>query len=153
MHVELTLSELPDPTAPRQRTRPGGRDRALDVWAFAVTAAAEACLLVNTAGVVIAASPGSADLLNIDPAGSVGRRLVEGVLRLLDFNAVSGELPGWEVDKIPPLLALSTGGLARGLLRIDDGSGTASTVDAISTPLREGGELVGSLTFFAPVGR
>ncbi len=152
MHVELTLSEIPDPGAPRTPARPTN-GRALDVWAAAVAVAAEACLLVNTAGVVIAASPGSAELLGVDPVASVGRRLVDGVLRLLDFNAVSGELPDWEVDKIPPLLVLSTGGLARGLLRIGDGSGEPSTVDAISTPVRDAGVLVGSLTFFATVGR
>ena len=74
------------------------------------------------------------------------------MLRLLDFNAVSGELPGWEVDKIPPLLAITSGGLARGLLRV---AGAAAATSAPSTrsptPLRDGDEVVGSLTFFAPV--
>jgi hypothetical protein len=75
------------------------------------------------------------------------------VLRLLDFNRVSGELPGWEVDKIPPLLALTTGGLARGLIRVPGIAGGISTVDAISVPLRDGADVVGSLTFFALVTR
>ena len=60
------------------------------------------------------------------------------MLRLLDFNTVSGELPGWEVDKIPPLLAITTGGLARGLLRVPGTGRRCQTVDAISVPLRDG---------------
>ena len=102
---------------------------------------------------VIAASDLCGELLGFNPSQAVGRHLVDGVLRLLDFNAVSGELPGWEVDKIPPLLAVKSGGLARGLLRFTNSVGVPSTVDAISAPLRDGPRIVGSVTFFAPVGR
>jgi PAS domain-containing protein len=151
-HVELSLSELPDP-APG-RAQPGGT---LGLWSFAVEIAPEPCVLLDAGGVVVAASPGCGALFGIEPAEAIGLRLVDEVLRLLDFNAVSGELRGWEVDMIPPLLAISSGGLARGLVRVSGGSGPAgsagaSTVDAISTPVRDGGEVVGSLTFFAPVG-
>jgi hypothetical protein len=155
-HVEFSLSELGEPTeAPRRipvHGRAGqGLDGSLDRWAFVVSGATEPCLLVEVTGVVVAASPGCADLLSINSTDAVGRRLVNDVLRLLDFRTVSRELPEWEVDKIPPLLACRSGVLARGLLRVAAGDVT-ETVDAISTPLRDGAAVVGSLTFFAPVG-
>jgi len=150
-HVELSLSELT--TSGLRGYDRSGFDGSLDLWAFAVGVAGEPCLLLDAAGIVVAASPGSGALFSINAADAVGRRLVDGVIRLLDFNTVSGELPGWEVDKIPPLLAIKSGGLARGLLRVPGDDGATSTVDAISVPLRDDGEIVGSLTFFAPVGR
>ena len=148
-HVELSLSELVDSSMPE---RVGAPQSPLDLWVMAVEHADEPCLLLSADAIVVAASPGCGQLLAIDPVDAVGRSLVGGVLRLLDFNAVSGELPGWEIDKIPPLLAISSGGLARGLLRVSGPDG-ATTIDAISAPLRTGDVLVGSLTFFAPVGR
>lgn len=149
-HVELSLSDLSDRGHPRERA---GFEGSLELWSFVVGRTQEPCLLVDVSGFVVAASPGCAALFGIDAADAAGRRLVDGVLRLLDFNTVSGELPGWEVDKIPPLLAISTGGLARGLLRVPGADGVPSTVDAISAALREDSEVVGSLTFFARVTR
>ena len=156
-HVRSCRWPLGAPTAIPDLYGPSRRRRASTArwtrWAFAVSGATEPCVLLDAAGIVVAASPGcAAAVLASTRPRRVGRRLVDGVLRLLDFNAVSGELPDWEVDKIPPLLAITTGGLARGLLRVPGADGAASTVDAISVPLRDGGPVVGSLTFFAPVG-
>lgn len=156
-HVEFSLSELGEPAEAPRRTPLRARarqdlDGSLDRWAFVVCGASEPCLLIDATGIVVAASPGCTDLFSINSTDAVGRRLVNDVLRLLDFNTVSGELPEWEVDKIPPLLACRSGVLARGLLRVAAGD-VAETVDAISTPLRDGATVVGSLTFFAPVGR
>jgi hypothetical protein len=147
-HVELSLSDLHG-----QDQLPGSLLGSLDLWSYPVGVAQEPCLLVDVDGVVLAASAGCGRLFGINARDAVGRRLVDGVLRLLDFNVVSGELPGWEVDKIPPLLAIRTGGLARGLLRVPGPGCGQSTVDAISVPLREGDTVVGSLTFFALVAR
>jgi hypothetical protein len=147
-HVELSLSDLRG-----QDHLPGGFLGSLDLWSYAVGVANEPCLLVDVAGVVVAASPGCGQLFDMNARDAVGRRLVDGVLSLLDFNMVTGELPGWEVDKIPPLLATKTGGLARGLLRVPGPDGAPSTVDAISVALRDGDGVVGSLTFFALVVR
>jgi len=149
-HVELSFSgpHLQPPPFVEELLPPS-----LERWAVAVAAAAEPCLLLDRNGVLVAASAACGRLLGLDPYQAVGRRLVDGVLRLLDFNAVSGQLPEWEVEKIPPLLPLSTGGLARGLLRVPGVDGPPNTVDAISTPLRDGPVVVGSLTFFAPVRR
>ena len=127
-------------------------DSSLDLWEYTVRHAQEPCLALDVSATVVAASPGCGELLSITPSDAVGRRLVD-VLHLLDFNAVAGKLPEWEVDKIPPLLAISTAGLARGLLRVPGADGSSDTVDAISVALRDGPRVVGSLTFFAPVGR
>jgi hypothetical protein len=150
-HVELSLSDPSD--ANRGGHARPTFDGSLQLWAFAVGLADEPCLLLDAKGLVVAVSPGGAALLAIDAAAAVNRPLVDGVLRFRDFNAVSGDLPGWDVNKIPPLLAIASQGLARGLLRVSGYDGTTTTVDAISTPLRQGDEVVGSLTFLAPVGR
>jgi len=127
-------------------------DSSLDLWGHTVRQAQEPCLVLDVSATVVAASPGCGELFAFTATDAVGRRLVD-VLRLLDFHAVAGNLPKGEVDKIPPLLAISTAGLARGLLRVRGVDGSADTVDAISVPLRDGSKIVGSLTFFAQVGR
>jgi PAS domain-containing protein len=146
-HVDLSLSDL------YEGQPQGSFDGTLELWAYVVGVANEPCVLIDASGVVVAASPGCGPLFGIRANDAMGRPLVDGVLRLLDFNTVSGELPGWEVDKIPPRLAITTGGLARGLIRVPGIDGGISTVDAISVPLRDGQDVVGSLTFFALVTR
>lgn len=127
-------------------------DSSLDLWGHTARQAQEPCLVLDVNANVVAASPGCGEMFAFTATDAVGRRLTD-VLRLLDFNAVAGKLPEWEVDKVPPLLAISTAVLARGLLRLRKADGSAVTVDAISVPLRDGTRVVGSLTFFAPVGR
>lgn len=147
-HVDLALSELTDPG------RLLGGAGSLDLWSYPVSMAAEPCLLVDAAGVLVAASPGCTTLLGIDPRAAMGRRLVGGVLHLLDFGAIMSDLPAWEADKIPPRLAATTGGLARGLMRLRGPDGAPRTVDAISVPLRDNAAsspVAGSLTFFSHV--
>jgi hypothetical protein len=143
-HVELSLSELIG-AAPRAAAG------SIEMWAGVVAPAREPCLLLDHTGRVVAASAGCAELFAIDAARVVSRHLVGEVLALLDFNLTAGELPLREVDKIPPLLAISSGGLARGLVRVRLPAG-AITVDVVSAPLRDaGGEILGSISFFALV--
>jgi PAS domain-containing protein len=141
--VELSLSEAYVPRAeePVEST--------LDRWSNAVADAAEACLVINADTVITALSPACAQVLGLteDP---IGRQLLDGVLRLLDFGH-GGALTDAEVGKIPPLLALSSGQLARGLFRVVCDHGETATVDAIATPLRDESEIVGSLTFLSPI--
>jgi PAS domain-containing protein len=141
-HIELSIQ---DPTL----ALPQG---SLDLWAYSVRVASEPCIVLNNQGFVVAASPGCADLFGIDVDDLVQRRLVNGVMRLLDFSARRGVLPESEVEKIPPLLALRSGSLARGLMRVAVVNSPATTVDAVSIPLRDRSTVLGSLTFFAPVG-
>jgi hypothetical protein len=122
------------------------------MWADTASVANEPCIVIDRVGDVVAASPGCADLFMIDVAAAAGRALVGAVLDLRDFSARQGTLPDWEVKKIPPLLALSSRALARGLLRVWVGN-SAETVDAISVPLIDSGVIVGSLSFFLPVNQ
>jgi hypothetical protein len=139
---------------------PGAFVGPLELWSHPVGVASEPCVLIDAAGVVVSASPGCGHLLGIDARSAVGRKLVDGVLHLLDFGAIPTDLPSWEAEKIPPCQAASTGGLSRGLLRFRGRGGLPCTVDAISVPLRDSGPfgpeasrsaVVGSLTFFALV--
>ncbi|MFF5177155.1 hypothetical protein ACFY2Q_03895 [Micromonospora sp. NPDC000316] len=150
-HVELSLSEVFVPTA-RASTELGSDN--LGQWSSTVCRADEPCLLIDADTLVVAISAAGCELLCLgEPAGLIGRPLLNGGLRLLDFTANRGELTEAEVDKIPPLLALSSGRLARGLLRVQAASADSSdaTVDAISTPVHANGAVAGSLTFFSEV--
>lgn len=140
-HVELSLSE------PATRRRPVARS-SLGRWAKAVADAAESSLVIDAGAVVVALSPSCQEMLDCD-GPAVGRPLLE-VLRLLDFSNPGGALGPGEARKIPPLLALDSGQLARGLIRVQCVDGP-HTVDTIATPLYDGHGKVGSLTFFCPV--
>jgi hypothetical protein len=151
-HVELSLSES---FAPQPRStvdvEPGG---SVERWAATVACAAEPCLVIDSEALIVATSASCCTLLGLgDPESAHGRFLLGGVLRLVDFTANKGELTEAEIDKIPPLLALSSGRLARGLMRVHDGADGRfdATVDAIATPLWDGTTVVGSLTFFSAI--
>ena len=149
-HVELSLS---GGFVPQART-PSGPEfiASVDRWATTVAAAVEPCLVIDVAGRILAVSPSAAELLGLGkPAEAVGRPL-GGVLRLIDFTAGAGELEEPEVEKIPPLLAIRSEQLARGLMRVhSQAAGAPLTVDAISTPLFAGDRVAASMTFFAAV--
>ncbi|GIJ29027.1 hypothetical protein Vqi01_41890 [Micromonospora qiuiae] len=150
-HVELSLSEV---FAPTTRTPPEPGCDNIGRWSATVSSADEPCLLIDAETRVLAVSAAGCELLCLGtPEELIGLPLLEGGLRLLDFTANRGELADPEIDKIPPLLALTSGRLARGLLRIEAaGEGTTdATVDAISTPVLADGAVAGSLTFFSEV--
>ncbi|MEU4566184.1 hypothetical protein [Micromonospora sp. NPDC023956] len=151
-HVELSLSDVFAPTA-RIPTEPGFDN--FGQWSATVSGALEPCLLIDHETKVVAVSASGCELLCLGaPDDLIGLPLLDGGLRLLDFTANRGELTEQEVDKIPPLMALSSGRLARGLLRVQASAANCSdaTVDAISTPvLADGGVVVGCLTFFSEV--
>ncbi|MEU0547222.1 hypothetical protein [Micromonospora sp. NPDC005979] len=150
-HVELSLSEVFVPSA---RASTESEFDNVGQWSSTVGRADEPCLLIDADTRVMAISTAGCALLCLgEPAGLIGRPLLDGGLRLLDFTANRGELTEAEIDKIPPLLALSSGRLARGLLRVQaaSGGGPDATVDAISTPVLSDGVVAGSLTFFSEV--
>ncbi|GAA2518274.1 PAS domain-containing protein [Pilimelia columellifera] len=120
-------------------------------WSDAVTAAEEPCLVLDAQGRIVAASTSCCQLLGLGHAeATAGRPLLDGVLRLVDFTAARNGLPDADIDAIPPLLALTSGRQARGLMRVHDGEYDV-TVDGIAVPLREAGGVVGSLTFFSAI--
>jgi hypothetical protein len=150
-HVELSLTEVFVPQT--DNLVESGSD-SFNRWAATVSAAMEPCMVIDAELTIAAASSSCLSLLGLGaPAGAVGRPLLHAGLRLVDFTAARGELTELDIDKIPPLLAITSGRLARGLLRVQpsDGGGPDATVDAIATPLLIGDDVAGSLTFFAEV--
>lgn len=150
-HVELSLSEVFVPAAGTPTEQESDN---FGQWSETVDRAEEPCLLIDADTRVVAVSTSGCELLCLGaPPDVIGRPLLGGGLRLLDFTANRGELTEPEIDKIPPLLALSSGRLARGLLRVQGATPNSpdATVDAISTPVFTGGAVAGSLTFFSEV--
>lgn len=149
-HVELSLTD--SPSAPRQPT-PVEAGHSLERWALATAAANEPCLVLDAQAVIVAASVSCAEMIGLgQPGAARGRRLREAVFPLVDFTAAPAELDETEAHMIPPLLAISSGRMARGLIRVAcPDTGYVSTLDAITTPLVNGPDIVGSLTFFARV--
>jgi PAS domain-containing protein len=150
-HVELSLSGA---FVPQART-PSESEfvPSIERWKATVASAAEPALVIDRAGTILAVSPSAAALLGLGrPAETVGQPLLGGAVRLIDFTAGGGELDEPELERIPPLLAISSGRLARGLMRVQTAEGDAHlTVDAIATPLTDAGDVVASLTFFSAV--
>ena len=152
-HVELSLSGA---FVPQART-PAESEfvSSVDQWAATVWQAVEPSLIIDTGFRIRAVSPSASELLGLGKgAEAVGKPLLggEGALRLIDFTAGGGELTEQEIEKIPPLLALTSERLARGLMRVQLTNEEGHlTVDAIATPLWEDGRVVASLTFFSAI--
>lgn len=150
-HVELSLSGafVPQARTPSESEFVPSVER----WKTTVAVAAEPALIIDPAGTIIAVSPSATALLGLGrPTDAVGQALLGGVIRLIDFTAGGGDLDEPELERIPPLLAIRSGRLARGLMRVQTADGEAHlTVDAIATPLTDAGEVVASLTFFSAV--
>jgi len=150
VHLELSLSsvDIIDELVSSQRTP--GVVPALAAWHSAVAGAEEPCLLLDAEGMIAGVSAPCVSLLGALAAEQLlGRGMLDD-LDLVDFTAVPQPLLPMQLARIPPLLALSSGTLARGLLRIRSGP-DIRILDAVATPLRGAGEVVGSLTFFHPV--
>lgn len=150
-HLELSLT---DAFVPAATPPPGSGPDSLARWIATVSAAAEPCLVIDLRMTIAAISHSCCGLLGLgSPADAVGRPLLDAGVRLIDFTAARGELAEQDVDKIPPLLALTSGRLARGLLRVSNNLAgtTVATVDAIATPLISDGSVAGSLTFLSEV--
>jgi PAS domain-containing protein len=149
-HVELSLSGaiVPPPRTPVEAEFLSSIER----WAATVTAAAEPCLIIDDEGAIRAVSPAGAELLGLGkPVEATGRRLI-GAIVLIDFTASAATLEDGEADKIPPLLAVRSRRLARGLMRVLPEPGRPPlTLDAVSTPLFDADRLAGSMTFFSAV--
>lgn len=144
-HVELSISEA-SPTDPGEST--------LTRWAVAVATAEEPCLVLDADKMIVAASVSCGELIGLgDPDAAAGLPLREAVGHLVDFTSERQALDDSEVGKIPPLLAITSGHLARGLIRVSSPRHDATTLDAIATPLFAGDTVVGSLTFFLRISR
>ncbi len=117
----------------------------IGVWHAAVQASTEACLLLDRDARVVAASVAVGAVLGTTSASAVGAKLVD-LVTAVDFT--SGAAPDLELERaVPPLRALATGGLARGLLRLRSATGLV-TYDVVAVPLS--GQS-GALAFFLAV--
>jgi hypothetical protein len=149
-HVELSLSGafVPQARTPAEAEFVSGLDR----WTASVAEAAEPCLVIDTSTTILAVSASCCELFGLGKPAEVTGQPLGAALRLIDFTAGAGELDETDVEKIPPLLAIRSERLARGLLRTVPGPGEPPlTVDAITTPLFAAERVAGSLTFFSPV--
>jgi PAS domain-containing protein len=169
-HVELSILDAPrrlPPEPPSPSSSPSPEVRAVEReptqlvnpqaslkrWSEAVASADEPCLVLNREAVILAASASCAEMIGLgDAVAALGRPLREALVDLIDFNDSPDKLDSAEADKIPPLLAISSRRLARGLMRLQcPRTGTTCTMDAIATPLWDGTEVTGSLSFFSKI--
>jgi hypothetical protein len=145
-HVELswTSSAIEPKPLPTDWT-------AIDRWSTAVDRANEPCVVIDSYANIAAASVSASTLLGFaSPRSAIGACLYDHALPLLDFTSEGSSLSSDEIQRIPPIQALTSGLLARGVLRVRTG-GDIITMDAVSTPLLDGDVIVGSLTFFCVV--
>lgn len=145
-HLLAPLRQLAPAVAPVSGSGP------LTAWAAAVSAASEPCVLLDHDAAVLAVSPAFAELVGVPVAQLTGALLFQTVLTVLDFR-VGMPAPAEEVSRVPPLVALSAGALARSLLRVRRPDGTCLTLDAVSSPLHGSpdGEVDASVTFLHAV--
>lgn len=146
-HLLLPLTKLPaEPSPPRTLDLDSAVGSGpIASWLPAVRASAEACLLLDGHGRVCAASAGAGRVLG-SSARAIGMRFCD-LVSPVDFT--SGAAPDLEPERsMPPLRALSTGGLARGLMRLRIADGSLVTYDVVAVPL-EGQR--GVLAFFVAV--
>jgi hypothetical protein len=145
-HVELSWTE--SATSPTSRTP---QWNTVDRWSAAVDSANEPCVVIDSYANIAAASVSASRLLGFSsPRAALGACLYDRALPLLDFTAEGVGLSTDDIQRIPPIMALTSGLLARGVLRVRLG-GDIVTMDAVSTPLLDGDVVVGSLTFFCVV--
>lgn len=153
-HVELSLSEPYTPQLDSDHADFGSTKLYTSVhrWSAATRGAVEPCLVIDEVGAIAAVSPSACNLLGLaSPDDVIGEFLQSGqLLALVDFTPAPAALSEGDVEKIPPLLALSSRRLARGLLRVRSGA-EVITLDAVATPLWEGNHVIGSLTFLCLV--
>jgi len=115
-------------------------------WTRRVSEAQETCLVLNERGRVVALSTGCALSLNLDPTTCIGKPLLDLVV-LVDFSQTGVPVDDPDVQ-LPPLKALRSGSLARGLIRLRLGRGVLVTYDVVGVPLAGG---AGALGFFSEV--
>jgi hypothetical protein len=145
-HVELSWTEAAVESKP---TPPDWN--AIDRWATAVDRANEPCVVIDSYANIAAVSASASQLLAFaSPRAAIGACLYDHALPLLDFTSEGGNLSDDDIQRIPPIQALTSGLLARGVLRVRTGR-EVITMDAVSTPLLDGDVIVGSLTFFCVV--
>ena len=106
----------------------------LEAWANRVREAAEVMLLVDASGRLVALSDSCGVLLGLDPTSSSGAMLLD-LVEVVDFTAAGVPVPDPDVQ-LPPLRAIVTGRLNRGLVRLRTGV-VLRTYDVVGIPLSD----------------
>jgi PAS domain-containing protein len=153
-HVELSLSEpfAPELGAEIEPEAAHEPVSSMEGWTAAVSGALEPCLIINTVSMIVAISAAACVLFGFESQEwAIGRGLLAGIVRLIDFGD-GAPLSDPDREKVPSILACSSGQLAHGLLRVQF-EDEIRTIDAVAVPLFDGRKVVGSLTFFSPVRR
>jgi hypothetical protein len=144
----LPLRRLAPAPEPEPAPEPVARTLHLDgspvveAWAPRVREASEAMLLVDATGRLIALSAAAGTLLGLDPTATAGALLLD-LVRVVDFTAAAVPVPDPEVQ-LPPLRAIATGRLNRGLVRLQSGH-LVRSYDVVGVPLSDGAGAVGFL--------
>ncbi|MFL6138897.1 MAG: PAS domain-containing protein [Frankiaceae bacterium] len=117
-------------------------------WAKLAADSADLVVVLDATGSVLAVSAAAADLFaDVGVDQITGRHLLD-VLDLVDFNPTPGDASMY-ADRIPPLLAIASNALSRGLLRVRTG-GLTVTLDAVAAPVHDrSGALAGVVAFLA----
>lgn len=143
---------------PLRATAPGpdGRrlDPALATWRTAVTASADACMLLAADTRIVAISRAARQVLGFGPEVELtAPRFLDAGIRFLDFSAGAHPLVDSELARLAPVQTLQTDALERSLMRIEH-RGVHRTFDVTASPLHAPPRLdaVGSLTFLTPMG-
>ncbi len=124
----------------------------LERWTAVVSEALEPCVVLDSLAVILAISPAACTLFGFESQEwAAGRNLMAGIVRLIDFGD-GAPLSDPDREKVPSILACSSGQLAHGLIRLVFND-EIRTIDAVATPLFDGRKPVGSLTFFSLVRR
>jgi hypothetical protein len=120
---------------------------ALDRWVSTVALSTDACLVLDSAGLVVAISGAALELLGVG-SGPTGGHHVLDVVPLVDLE--TGEPNPEYAPRITPLVVLESGGLARSLLRVRHEDDAIVTLDTSSASIHDiAGTLAGSITFIA----
>jgi hypothetical protein len=145
----LPLRRLPDVAAPlvaRTLDLDAHGTGPISVWLPAVQASSEACLMLDEQGRVVAASASVGAVLGTTATRAVGSKFCD-LVTAVDFT--SDAAPEADPERsVPPLRAMATGSLARGLLRLRSASGVLTTYDVVAVPLSDQS---GVLAFFLAV--
>jgi PAS domain-containing protein len=127
-------------TADPTRAQPDGRELSvsgpsLHSWSQAVSTSADAALVLDPLGAVVAASGEASRLLGRPVADLLGRELHRAA-GFVDFHASPRSL-ALDGSSLVPIQALRSDTLARGLMRVRLEDGRLITCDTVAAPLHD----------------
>jgi PAS domain-containing protein len=121
----------------------------LSRWSAAAAASHDACFVLDITGAVVSVSLACVDLIGLGDQPIIGHNILD-VLSLVDLESGASD-PDYAA-RIPPLVVLDGPGLARSIIRLRHEDDALVTLDTSSAPIHDAsGQLVGSITFLAPI--